>query len=65
MRVLKFPNGVVAFEPAGNEDSVSSVSSMSLLDAGWSPELVELIKPKLLPYSEREHKNESEKPLGH
>lgn len=45
MKEIKFAEGKVAFEPDSFEDSISAVTSKSLLGSGWSREFLEILWP--------------------
>jgi hypothetical protein len=45
MKEIKFADGKVAFEPDSHEDSISAVTSESLLKSGWSREFLDVLWP--------------------
>lgn len=45
MKEIRIAEGKVAFEPDSNGDTISAVTSESLLTSGWSRELLEILWP--------------------
>ena len=56
MNVVDFKNGVLAFEPEGKDERISSVTPSDLQKAGWSEDFV-----KAITITKRSETNLSEK----